>query len=176
MTKTFDARLLWSLPRVGAPAIAGSNRLVVPVTTYDIDENQGTSRLWLVDGEGGSEPLTPEDLNASKPTVSPDFRRLAFVAAKRGESDRQLYVVDLSGGEPEAVTDLPLGCLGGRWLPAGSGLIVLAYVLRDHLSTDATAAVARPQPIARSGARRGKMTWLTAPDTSTRNPAAPTTA
>lgn len=140
MTKTFDARQLWSLPRVGAPAVAGPDRLVVPVTTYDVDENQGTTRLWLVDGEGGSEPLTPEELNATKPIVSPDLRRLAFVAAKRGESDKQLYVVDLSGGEPEAVTDLPLGCLGGRWLPAGSELIVLAYVLRDHLSTDATAA------------------------------------
>jgi hypothetical protein len=42
--------------------------------------------------------------------------------------------------------------------------------------TDATDATASPQPIARSGTRRGKISWLTAPDTSTRNPAAPTRA
>ncbi|HEX2421424.1 MAG TPA: hypothetical protein VHL55_07475, partial [Acidimicrobiia bacterium] len=140
MTRTFDAGRLWALPRVGAPAVVGPGRLVVPVTTYDIDENQGSTRLWLVDGETPAEPLTPEELNASKPIASPDMRRLAFVAGKRGESDRQLYIVDLLGGEPEAITDLPLGCLGGRWLPDGSGLIVLSYLLRDHLSTDATAA------------------------------------
>jgi dipeptidyl aminopeptidase/acylaminoacyl peptidase len=140
MTRTFDAGRLWALPRVGAPAVVGPGRLVVPVTTYDIGENQGSTRLWLVDGEAPAEPLTPEELNASKPIASPDMRKLAFVAGKRGESDRQLYIVDLLGGEPEAITDLPLGCLGGRWLPDGSGLIVLSYLLRDHLSTDATAA------------------------------------
>src|SRR5688572_30289102 len=95
VTRTFDAARLWALPRVGAPTVAGQGRLVVPVTTYDIDENQGTTRLWLVDGETASEPITPSELNVSKPIVSPDTRKLAFVAGKRGESDRQLYIADM---------------------------------------------------------------------------------
>jgi dipeptidyl aminopeptidase/acylaminoacyl peptidase len=140
MATIFDAQKLWALPRVGAPAIAGQGRLVVPVTTYDVAENVGSSRLWLVAQDGSTEAITPEDLNAQKPIVSPDMTRLAFVASKRGESDRQLFVTDLAGGEPEVVTDLPLGCLGGRWLNDSSGLIILSYLLRDHLTIEATSA------------------------------------
>ena len=42
--------------------------------------------------------------------------------------------------------------------------------------SEATEAAASPQPMARSGRRRGRAIWLSAPETSTRNPAAPTRA
>ena len=40
---------LWALPRVGAPVpFPDGSRVVVPVTTFDTEKNEGTTRLWLV--------------------------------------------------------------------------------------------------------------------------------
>ena len=138
MTKALTAADLWKLPRVSTPRGAGQDRLVVGVTTYDIAENRGTSRLWLID-EQGRRPLSPEQLNATKPSVSPDRSRVAYLAAPIGESTYQLHVQDLDAEDAVAITDFPLGCLGGKWLPGGTGLIVLAYLFRDHLTVEDTA-------------------------------------
>ena len=51
---------LWALPRVGSPRPApDGHAAVVPVTTYDMAANEGTSRLWWVPLDGGTaRPLT----------------------------------------------------------------------------------------------------------------------
>ena len=139
MSRALTAADLWALPRLGGLQGAGPNRLVVGVTTYDIAENRGAGRLWLIEGQD-HRPISPEHLNASKPSVAPDGKRVAYLAAPLGEATRQLYVQDLAGEEAVAITDLPLGCLGGKWLPDGSGLIVLAYLFRDYLTVEETAA------------------------------------
>lgn len=134
---------LWTLPRVDAPVPAGTGRVVVPVTTYDIEANKGTGRLWLVSAGGKTEPLTSQEFSAAKPAVSPAGDRIAFVAST-GDGPKQVYVAPLdqeSGPDSlKPLTDLPLGALGTRWLPDESGLVVLAYLLRDHLEIDATTA------------------------------------
>lgn len=146
---------LWALPRVEAPAPAGNGLVVVPVTTYDIEANKGSGRIWLVSADGKTQPLTSPEFNAAKPAVSPKGDRMAFVGST-GEGPKQVYVTSLhqesghkdSGHEgfgPDSLkplTDLPLGALGSRWLPDGSGLVVLAYVLKGHLDTDATSVEA----------------------------------
>ena len=49
---------LWNLARVGRPTVVGGT-VVVPITTYDIDDNEGTTALHLVDGED-LRPLTAD--------------------------------------------------------------------------------------------------------------------
>jgi dipeptidyl aminopeptidase/acylaminoacyl peptidase len=125
------AEWMWAIPRVGAPRPAGAGRIVVPVTTYDLGENTGRTRLWMVEETGaGPVALTRPDADATAPAVSPDRTRLAFLRKVDGVA--QVHVMRLDGGEPERVTDLPLGGLGIRWLPDGSGLVLPAPVLRDH--------------------------------------------
>ena len=53
------AELLWSLPRVGSPDPSPDGVfIVVPVTTYDVETNEGTCRLWRVPtGEGAPRAL-----------------------------------------------------------------------------------------------------------------------
>jgi dipeptidyl aminopeptidase/acylaminoacyl peptidase len=133
------AEWMWGIPRVGGPEPAGAGRIVVPVTTYDLAENAGRTRLWAVDEHGG-EPVavTRPDADATAPAVSPDRTRLAFL--RKVDATAQVHVMRLDGGEPEAVTDLPLGALGARWLPDGSGLVMPAPVLRDHPALDDTRA------------------------------------
>ncbi len=151
---------LWALPRVGAPAPLPDGRAcIVPVTTYDLAVNAGTTRLWWVDAAGGSapRPLTAADASSSQPAVSPDGARLAFVRkpgapakagknkgapgaapptgqaagpARFGEVD-QLWVLPLSGGEAVRLTDLPLGVASPVWFPDGRRIAVVAPLYGD---------------------------------------------
>lgn len=136
MADRLDARRLWSIPRVGSPASGGST-VVVPVTTHDLDTNTATTRIWRIDGDG-PRAVTDPDRSASSPTMSSDGGRLAFL--RKHDGARQVHVLDLEGGESERVTDLPLGALGARWLPDGSGLVVIGSLLRGFPSIDETTA------------------------------------
>lgn len=141
---TITPEILWALPRVAAPVTAGRGRVAVPVTTYDIAANSASSQIWLVDHDGSRRPLTAGEFNASKPAVDPAGSKLAFVASVGEDKVKQIYVSDLGAvAEPDstkALTSFPLGALGGRWLPDGRRLVVLAYVLKGHLDLEATAA------------------------------------
>jgi dipeptidyl aminopeptidase/acylaminoacyl peptidase len=105
--------LLWTLARVGAPSAVG-DAVVVPITTYDLDDNEGTTRLHrIVDGDLA--PLTTGP--GSSPAVSPDGRSVAFL--RKIGARQQVHVMPLDGGEPRAVTDFPLGSGSPRWTPDG---------------------------------------------------------
>jgi len=145
---------LWNLARVGQPEpLPDGGSAVVPVVRFDEDDS-GWSRLWVVDRAGSTKRLTSKARNAGAPAVSPDGARVAFLAKSRGSSDgRQVFVMSLSGGEAEGVSNLPLGATSVRWLPDGSGLVVAAPLYRDHPTLEATAEerVARedgkPRPV-----------------------------
>jgi len=127
--RRLTAEDLWKIARVGTPEPTPDGRVVVPVTTYDLESNKGKTRLWLVPPEGGApHPLTSEDHSSTDPAVSPDGRRLSFLRA-RGEEKPQLYVMPLDGGEAERLTDLPLGALDPRWFPDGKRIAFVAMLL-----------------------------------------------
>jgi Tol biopolymer transport system component len=77
---------MWALKRLGDPAITPDGRTaVVPVTTYDVNENKGLTDLWLVPVAGGAaRQLTSDKASDTQPTVSPDGKWIAFVS-KRGD-------------------------------------------------------------------------------------------
>ena len=126
---------------MGPAAVDGDSGVVVAVTTYDVDSNQGRGRLWHVTRDGQATPLTDPELNASRPQVSPDGKQLAFVVSTE-DGGKQLFISDRDDSEPRQVTTLPLGIIGARWLPDGSGLIVLASLFKNHLTVTDTAAEA----------------------------------
>jgi dipeptidyl aminopeptidase/acylaminoacyl peptidase len=130
---------LWKLARVGQPEPAADGQFaVVPVTTFDLDANEGTTRLWRVDRDGNRRPLTTSSVSSTGPTLSQDGKRLAFLR-KAGDVDkRQLHVMDLAGGEAEIVTELPLGVEAAKWLPDGSGLVLAVPLLHGFISVAET--------------------------------------
>ena len=102
---------LWNLARVGRPSVVGTT-VVVPVTTYDIDDNEGTTALHLVDGTA----LRMLTADGSAPSLSPDGNDLAFLRTVDGRS--QLHVMPIGGGEARRVgPEFPLGAGAPRWLP-----------------------------------------------------------
>jgi dipeptidyl aminopeptidase/acylaminoacyl peptidase len=124
MGTTLSAETLWSIPRVGTPEASG-DVLVTTVTTYPVEPGKGTTRIWRVFLDGGDPlPLTSAAESATKPAISPDATKLAFL--RQVEGRQQVHAMPLGGGEAEAMTDLPLGVLGMRWFPDSRRLLVVA--------------------------------------------------
>jgi dipeptidyl aminopeptidase/acylaminoacyl peptidase len=139
--RSMTAEDLWAIPRVGTPVAAPHRAaLAVPVTTYDLEKNQGRGRIWLIDLAGGEpRPLTAAETSSAEPAFSPEGRRLAFT--RKGENGKpQLHVLPLEGGEAQKLTDLPLGVFDPRWLPDGSGILFFATLLRGHATPEETKA------------------------------------
>ncbi len=139
--RSLTAEVLWSIPRVGSPVPAPDGRsLVVPVTTYELDEDHGTTRLWSIDTTTeDARPLTAADKSCSQPAFSPDGSKLAFVAkSKAKDAVPQIFVMPTDGGEAECVTDMPVGCFDPKWLPDGTGLVFGAWFYEGHLTAEAS--------------------------------------
>lgn len=132
---------LWSIPRVGAPTPAPDGAsFAVAVTTYDLEKNEGRSRIWRVPVAGG-EPraLTAPEHSSAEPAFSADGAQLAFTR-RIDKAKPQLYLMPLDGGEARKLTDFPLGVFDPRWLPDGSGIVFGAMLVRGHLTPEATKA------------------------------------
>ncbi len=90
--------------------------------------NQWTwGRLWSVVVDGGPvEPITAEETRARRPCFSPDGESLAYFAMT-AEDEVQLWLLDLSGGEPRLLVDTKeLNPRDVRWLPGGNELLYSA--------------------------------------------------
>jgi dipeptidyl aminopeptidase/acylaminoacyl peptidase len=126
--------VLWTLARVGPPSAVGG-AVVVPVTTYDLDANEGTTRLHRV-VDDALEPLTTGP--GSAPAVAPDGGSVAFLRTVDGH--HQVHVMPLDGGEPRAVTDFPLGAGTPRWTPDGR-ILCHARLADEGPTTEETARI-----------------------------------
>jgi len=118
-SQPMSAEVLWQLDRIGSPVISPDGRRVVaPVTDYDIDKDEGETRLWLFAADGSVErPLTAKGESASSPVFSPTGDRLAFVA-KRGDDDAgQIYLIHMDGpGEAQRLSEVPTGVSALKWV------------------------------------------------------------
>jgi len=153
------AEAMWKMPRVGAPVPSpDGSRALVPVTTYDLEADEGTTRLWLVPsdaekaGAGGNDdparPLTTAEASSGQPAWSPDGTRILFIRKPGGEKKKggpehtdvpQLFVMPVDGGEPERLTDLPFGAADPRWFPDGRRIAFLSQVYEAAPTLEETA-------------------------------------
>lgn len=139
---TADA--LWSMERVGAPAISPDGEQVVfPVTSWSLEDGKSNSDLWLVPTDGSAAPrrLTYNPGSDSGPRWSPDGRSILF-RSKRGDGPAQLYRLPLDGGEAVALTELPVAPRAPRWFPDGKRIAFLVSTWPD-LDDDWEAVEAR---------------------------------
>ncbi|PRY44698.1 serine hydrolase [Umezawaea tangerina] len=123
MTRRMRVEDLTDLVVPSQPALSpDGSRIAYALRTPDVEGDRYTDELWLV-GTDGDAPrrLTSGPADAA-PAWSPDGTRLAFLR------DGQVAVVGVPGGEPEQVTDLPLGAGAPRWSPDGRRLAFTAPV------------------------------------------------
>jgi len=161
--KPFTAERMWALKRLGDPAITpDGRRAVLPVTTFDIDENRGLTDLWLVPLDGSAPTqLTSNKANDTQPTVSPDGKWIAFVSKRDTDTENQLYVIATDGGEARRVTNLPTGATLPKWFPDSKRLAFVSEVWPDLVRWEDQAARKRERESSKMSAR----VWTRAPIT-----------
>ena len=137
--RALTAEDLWKMERVGAPVPAPDGSFVlVPVTSYDLDQNKGRTRLWFVPSDGAApRALTSGDASVSEPRLSPDGTRVLFTRAA-SEEKAQVMLLRLDGGEAERLTELPMGAFDARWFADGKRIAFVSMLLADARTPEGT--------------------------------------
>jgi len=67
---------LWAFRRIGAPAASPDGSLIIfPVTAFDMEKNEGKTRLYRMHANGEPTPLTSADVGWRAPRRTPSWRR-----------------------------------------------------------------------------------------------------
>lgn len=152
---------MWSLKRLGDPAITPDGALaVVPVTSYDIAENKGFTDLWLVPLNGGpARQLTSDKASDTQPAVSPDGKWVAFISKRGDDTENQVYVIAIDGGEARRVTAIPTGATVPKWFPDSQRLAFVSDIWTDLVRWEDQAARKKERAESKMTAR----VWSKAP-------------
>jgi dipeptidyl aminopeptidase/acylaminoacyl peptidase len=143
----FDVEALWAIKRIGVPTVSPDGRIAcAPVTTYDMEKNEGSTDLWLFPtgfgANGGvkarTRRLTVGDKD-SDPRWSPDGRFIAFTAKRKDDAEPQVYVIASDGGEAQRMTSLATGASHVKWFPDSKRIAFVSWVWPD-LGNDAAQA------------------------------------
>ncbi len=81
------AERMWRLARLAAPALSpDGTTAAVAVTRFDLQRDAADTDLWLMPAAGGpGRTVTAAPGAELEPAWSPDGRRLAFVAQRKGD-------------------------------------------------------------------------------------------
>ncbi len=123
---TFDD--LIGLKVVGDPQAAPGGRWVAyTVNSISLQDNRGTTRIWLADlTTGETRALTAGPGTDRSPRWSPDGKTLAFISTRQGGS--QIWSLSLAGGEAQKVSSLADGVNEFIWLPDGKGFLAVSDI------------------------------------------------
>jgi dipeptidyl aminopeptidase/acylaminoacyl peptidase len=144
-THVLDIEALWQLERVSDVAIApDGSAAVCAVTSYSMEDNKGSSSLWLLPCNGNApRRLTTGGEKDGKPAWSPRGDRIAFLAKReqegRKDGERQLYVISAAGGEAERRSDFAPGIDDFKWMPDGRRIAFISWVWPDAKGAKAQA-------------------------------------
>jgi dipeptidyl aminopeptidase/acylaminoacyl peptidase len=109
------------------------------VKTHRQKEDDTTGRIWMAPTAGGGAiAVTGEGSCSSHPRWSPDGKYLAFLREKGDcDGDKQVWIINREGGEPEQLTDTAQEVKDFAWSPESDRLVL---VLQDPDAEEMEAA------------------------------------
>ena len=117
---------LLNLKRVASPALSPDGRWVAyTVRETNWDQNAYETEIWVAGADAGApRQLTNADKSSQQPAWSPDSRTLAFISDRDGK--RQIYRIEVAGGEAERLTNVDEGITAFQWSPDGKAIAFTA--------------------------------------------------
>ncbi len=106
----------------------GAEILYTQVTVTNKHDSYQTA-IWMVPANGGPARQITAGPRDTSPRWSPDGKRIAFVrsAEKDGKPEPgQIFIMEMSGGEAKALTDMPKGAGTPVWSPGGRAIAFLS--------------------------------------------------
>jgi dipeptidyl aminopeptidase/acylaminoacyl peptidase len=138
-THPFSVHDMLAMDRVSDPRVSpDGTRVAFTVRATALEANRGRTDVWLAATDGSwARRLTSHEAGDAQARWSPDGKALFFVSTRSGSS--QVWRLALDGGEPEAVTRLPLDVDALEVAPGG-GTLFLAMTVFPGKSVDETRA------------------------------------
>ena len=131
------SEIVFDLPSVSSPALSPDGETVAYVRAQVSRETMsGESHIRAVAFAGGNDRRLTAGPRDGSPAWSPDGSQLAFLRAADPKAPRQLWLLPMSGGEAQRLTDLPYQVESCAWLPDGRGLIAVVDVDPERLIED----------------------------------------
>ncbi len=130
MKKPIGVDDVWQIQRIGAIAASpDGTQVACTVTSYSMQENQGSTQLWLLCTQGGApRQLTTCGERDGQPAWSPDGQSIAFTATREGDKAAQLHLIRANGGEARRIGQFAAGVAAFRWMPGSKKLVFIAWV------------------------------------------------
>jgi len=128
--------IMWKFGRVNNPALSPDGKLLAyTITYYNLQENKGTTHLYVVSTEGG-EPLklTNGVGSDSNPKWSADGQLIRFLSTESGSS--QLWEVKPDGTGLRQLSNLDGDINGFCFAPEGSKILYAMDVKMENTTKD----------------------------------------
>ncbi|RII14221.1 D-alanyl-D-alanine carboxypeptidase precursor [Streptomyces sp. YIM 130001] len=137
MTRHMGIDDLYSIALPEQPTLSpDGTRLVYVLRAADREHDRDNRELWTVPTASGAARRLTRGPADTAPAWSPDGTRVAFL--RGGDGPAQVWLLPADGGEPEQVTELPLGAGAPAWSPDGTALAFTAPVDRQESPRSAT--------------------------------------
>lgn len=128
------AERLWQLVQIGEPAVSPDGRWAAfTVTAWAANAELPSIDLWLVatHGKDDARQLTRNPGADFDPAWAPDSQSLVYASSREGQDGSQIWLLNLRGGEPLPLTELPLSAQRPRFSPDGASVFFESRTFPD---------------------------------------------
>ncbi len=140
-THPFSVHDMLAMDRISDPRVSPDGLTVAfTVRVTDLEADKGRNDVWIAPtGGGGARRLTSHEADDTQARWAPDGKSLFFVSTRTGSA--QVFRLSLEGGEPQAVTSLPLDVDALEVAPGGRHLVFAMAVFPGQTPAESAATL-----------------------------------